>query len=54
MKSYKVLDWQKVPKQGTIDHHEALKVLFFICSVFCFMMFCCLQMMNFIFSFSWL
>jgi hypothetical protein len=36
MKSYKVLDWQKVPKQGTIDHHEALKVLFFICSVFCF------------------
>jgi hypothetical protein len=36
MKSYKVLDWRKVPKQGTIDHHEALKVLFFICSVFCF------------------
>jgi hypothetical protein len=27
MKSYKLLDWRRVPKQGTIDHHEALKVL---------------------------
>ncbi len=37
MKSYKVLDWGKVPKQRTIDHYEALKVLlFFICCVFCF------------------
>ncbi len=37
MKSYKVLNLWRVPKQGTIDHHEALKVLlFFICCVFCF------------------
>ncbi len=37
MKSYKALDWCRVPKQRTIDHHEALKVLlFFICCVFCF------------------
>jgi hypothetical protein len=37
MKSYKVLNLQRVPKQGTIDHHEALRVLlFFICCVFCF------------------
>jgi hypothetical protein len=37
MKSYKVLDWRRVPKQGTIDHQDALKVLlFFICCVFCF------------------
>jgi hypothetical protein len=37
MKSYKVLDWWRVPKQGTIDHHEALRVLLFIiCCVFCF------------------
>ncbi len=26
-----------MPKQGTIDHHDALRVLlFFICCVFCF------------------
>jgi hypothetical protein len=37
MKSYKVLDWWRVPKLGTIDHHEASKVLlFFICCDFCF------------------
>jgi len=37
MKSYEVLDWWKVPKQGTIDHHEALRVFFFFtCCVFYF------------------
>jgi len=37
MKSCKDLDWWRMPKQGTIDHREALRVLlFFICCVFCF------------------
>jgi hypothetical protein len=27
MKSCGVLDWQKVPKEGTVGHHEALRVL---------------------------
>jgi hypothetical protein len=35
MKSCEVLDWQKVPKEGTVGHHEALRVLLF-CSYLCF------------------
>ncbi len=39
MKSYKVLDWWRVPKQGTIDHHEALRVLLFASDEFYFYFF---------------
>jgi len=35
MKSYEVLDWQKVPKEGIVGHHEALRVLLFF-SYLCF------------------
>jgi hypothetical protein len=32
------LDWQKVPKEGMVGHHEALRVLLFfnyLCFCFC-------------------
>jgi hypothetical protein len=35
MKSCGVFDWQKVPKEGTVGHHEALRMLLFF-SYFCF------------------
>jgi hypothetical protein len=35
------LDWQKVPKQWTVGHHEALRALLSFCGVFSIFL-CCL------------